>query len=171
MFKKKYFNYFCCLLLFIILLWGLFVIYKNINPVPDLEFFYSDDNRVSTYSKINFGKSELLNISGNITDTSLNNQNSNIIGFVTQYKLCYPTKNNSAYVTNIETYHLKNGSILIQPAGIQPKNSQGNYTISSKSTQSFSIINGTDSYFNVKGKVILNTNANNLERKVSIYFY
>jgi len=169
--KKANIIYLFYIILFILILWFLYIIHKNYNPKPDLEFYYTDDNKISNYSKLNFGIIEILNISGNVTDKSLSNLNSNVIGYVTQYKICTPEKNtNSAYITNIETYHLKNGCIQIQPAGIQPKNSQGNYTISNNSTQTFTILNGTDSYLNVKGIVILKTNANNLERKVSIFF-
>jgi len=83
--------------------------------------------------------------------------------------MCNPTKNNSAYVTNIETFFLKNGSIQVQPSGIQQINFQGNYSISPNSTQTFTILSGTESYLNKKGFVTLKT-YNNLERKVSIYF-
>jgi len=83
--------------------------------------------------------------------------------------MCNPTINNTAYVTNIETFFLKNGSIQIQPAGIQPINFQGNYSITSNTTMTFRIISGTQNYVNAKGLVILKT-YDNLERKVSVYF-
>jgi len=84
--------------------------------------------------------------------------------------MCNPTKNNSAHVTNIETFFLKNGSIQVQPAGIQPINFQGNYSIASNTIQTFTILSGTESYLHKKGYVTLKT-YDNLERKVSIYFY
>jgi hypothetical protein len=138
-------------------------------PKPDLVFYYSDDDTISNYSKLNFGSTLILNISGHITDKSITKKNYNIIGHFTEYKICNPVKNNSAYVTNMETFHLKNGALQIQPTGIQPKNFQGNYSIPSNITQTFKIISGTDSYLHAKGNVIFNT-YDNLERKVSIYF-
>ena len=136
--------------------------------IPDLVFYYSDDNTISTYSKFTFGTTLILNISGNITDKSITNK-SNKIGYFTEYKMCNPTVNNAAYVTNIETFYLKNGSIQIQPAGIQPKNFQGNYTITPNTTGTFRIISGTENYLKVNGYVTIKT-YDNLERKVSVYF-
>ena len=136
----------------------------NFKPNPDLVFYYSDDDTISNYSKLNFGSALILNISGHITD-----KNYKKIGHFTEYKICNPVKNNSAYVTNMETFHLKNGSIQIQPTGIQPKNFQGNYSIPSNITQTFKIISGTEKYLHAKGNVIFNT-YDNLERKVRIYF-
>ena len=156
-------------LIIILIILFFFFIKRNQYFKPDLVFYYSDDNTISKYSKLNFGSTLILNISGNITDKSITNKNYIIIGYFTQYKICNPIKNNSAYVTNMETFHLKNGSIQIQPTGIQPKNFQGNYSITSNITQTFKIISGTKSYLNAKGNVIFNT-YDNLERKVSIYF-
>jgi hypothetical protein len=115
-----------------------------------------------------FGSTIIINISGIIRTQSITNNKSNIIGFFTEYKMCNPTTNNSAYVTNIETFHLKNGSIQIQPVGIQPTNFQGNYSIASNNTLTFKIIGGTEKYFNSTGYVRFKT-YDNLERKVSIY--
>ena len=166
--NNKLFYFYYISIIFIIFL-ILFLIYKKINQVPDLVFYYSDDNTLSKYSKLKFENTLILNISGNITDKSITNKNSNVIGYFTEYKMCSPTKNNSAYVTNIETFHLKNGSIQTQPAGIQPINFQGNYSIASNTTQTFTILSGTESYLHKKGYVTLKT-YDNLERKVSIYF-
>ena len=156
-------------LLFIFFCMILFFIYTKIFVVPDLVFYYSDDNTVSNYSKLHFGSTLIINISGNITDKSITNKHYKVIGYFTEYKMCNPTINNSAYVTNIETFHLENGSILLEPIGIQPKNFQGNYSIPSNTTLTFKMISGTEKYVNSKGYVTLQT-YDNLERKVSIYF-
>jgi hypothetical protein len=156
----------------IILLIVIYLIYKKIRQVPDLVFYYSDDNTISTYSKLKFGSTLLLNISGNITDKSITTKNYNTIGYFTEYKMCNPnpTLNNTAYVTNIETFFLKNGSLQLQPAGIQAINFQGNYSIASNTTLTFKILSGTGNYLYAKGYVILKT-YDNLERKVSVYFH
>ena len=167
--KKNKLFYLYSIVIIIVILLFLVLIYKKINPIPDLVFYYSDDKTISNYSNLKFGSSLILNISGNITDKSITNKNSNIIGYFTEYKMCNPINNNSAYVTNIETFHLKNGCIIIQPAGIQPLNFQGNYSIGANTTQTFSIVNGTEIYLYKKGYVTLKT-YDNLERKVSIYF-
>jgi len=166
--KKSSYFYILAIILLIILLIIIFLTYSKINQVPDLVFYYSDDNTISNYSKLNFGSTQILNISGNITDNSITKNNYNVIGYFTEYKICNPTINNSAYVTNIETFHLKNGSIQIQPVGIQPTNFQGNYSIASNNTLTFKIIGGTEKYFNSTGYVRFKT-YDNLERKVSIY--
>jgi len=153
----------------IIFLIVIFLIYKKIRQNPDLVFYYSDDNTISNYSKLKFGSTLILNISGNITDKSITTKNYNTIGYFTEYKMCNPTSNHTAYVTNIETFFLKNGSIQTQPAGIQPINFQGNYSIASNNTLIFKIISGTGNYLYTKGYVILKT-YDNLERKVSVYF-
>jgi hypothetical protein len=132
-------------------------------------FYYSDDNRISTYSKLNFELTLILNISGNITNSSITEKNNNIVEYFTEYKICNHTANNSAYVTNIETFDLKDGSIQIQPAGIKSINYQMNYNISANGTLTFKIISGTNNYLNAKGYVTLKT-YDNLERKVNIYF-
>jgi len=167
-FTKKYSFYFYIIII-IILIIVIFLTYTKIRQEPDLVFYYSDDNTISTYSKFNFDSTLILNISGNITDKSITTNNYNKIGYFTEYKMCNPTINNTAYVTNIETFFLKNGSIQIQPAGIQPINFQGNYSITSNTTMTFRIISGTQNYVNAKGLVILKT-YDNLERKVSVYF-
>ena len=167
-FTKKYSFYFYIIII-IILIIVIFLTYTKIRQEPDLVFYYSDDNTISTYSKFKFGSTLILNISGNITDKSITTNNYNKIGYFTEYKMCNPTINNTAYVTNIETFFLKNGSIQIQPAGIQPINFQGNYSITSNTTMTFRIISGTQNYVNAKGLVILKT-YDNLERKVSVYF-
>lgn len=169
--QKNYSFYFYFCIITIVLLLVIFLIYAKIRHVPDLVFYYSDDNTISKYSKLKFGSTLILNISGNITDKSITTKNFNKIGFVTEYKICNPnpTVNNTAYVTNIETFYLKNGSIQIQTASLQPINFQGNYSITSNSTATFKILSGTGNYLHAKGYVILNT-YDNLERKVSVYF-
>ena len=169
--QKKYSFYFYFYIITIILLIVIFLIYSKIRQVPDLVFYYSDDNTISTYSKFKFGSTLILNISGNITDKSITTKNFNKIGYFTEYKMCNPnsTLNNSAYVTNIETFFLKNGSLQLQPTGIQPINFQGNYSIASNNTLTFKILSGTGNYLYAKGYVTLKT-YDNLERKVSVYF-
>ena len=164
---KKYSFYFY--IITIILLIVIFLIYTKRRQNPDLVFYYSDDNTISNYSKLTFGSTLILNISGNITDKSITTKNYNTIGYFTEYKMCNPTANNTAYVTNIETFFLKNGSIQLQPAGIQPINFQGNYSIASNNTLTFKILSGTGNYLYAKGYVTINT-YDNLERKVSVYF-
>ena len=155
----------------IIFLIVIFLIYTKIRHVPDLVFYYSDDDTISNYSKFKFGSTLILNISGNITDKSITTKNYSKIGYFTEYKMCNPnpTLNNTAYVTNIETFFLKNGSLQLQPVGIQPINFQGNYSITSNTTVTFKIISGTENYLNAKGYITINT-YDNLERKVSVYF-
>ena len=169
--QKKYSFYFYFYIITIIILIVIFLIYNKIRQVPDLVFYYSDDNTISKYSKLKFGSTLILNISGKITDKSITTKNFNKIGYFTEYKMCNPnsTLNNSAYVTNIETFFLKNGSIQLQPAGIQPINFQGNYSIASNTTLTFKILSGTGNYLYAKGYVTLKT-YDNLERKVSVYF-
>ena len=164
---KKYSFYFY--IITIILLIVIFLIYTKRRQNPDLVFYYSDDNTISNYSKLKFDSTLILNISGNITDKSITTKNYNTIGYFTEYKMCNPTANNTAYVTNIETFFLKNGSIQLQPAGIQPINFQGNYSIASNNTLTFKILSGTGNYLYAKGYVTLKT-YDNLERKVSVYF-
>jgi hypothetical protein len=158
-------NNFYKILIIFVLFFFIFLIYKIGNPVPDLVFYYSDDNKISKYSKLNFGTTLISNIGGNIIDKSI----SNVIGYFTQYKICNLNKNNTAYVTNILTFHLKNGTIQIQPTGIQTINFQGNYSIPSNITETFKILNGTKNYLYKTGYITLKT-YDNLERKVSIYF-
>ena len=167
--KKNKLFYLYSIVIIIVIFLFLFLIYKKINPIPDLVFYYSDDKTISKYSNFKFGNTIILNISGNITDKSITTKNSNIIGYFTEYKMCNPISFNSAYVTNIETFHLKNGCLLVQPAGIQNINFQGNYSISPNTIQTFSILSGTESYLYKKGYVTLKT-YDNLERKVCIYF-
>jgi hypothetical protein len=166
---KKYSFYFCIITTIILLF--IFLIYNKIDSDPDLVFYYSDDNTISTYSKFNFGSTLIINISGNITDKSITTNNYNKIGYFTEYKMCNhnPIVNNTAYVTNIETFFLKNGTLQIQPAGIQPINFQGNYSIPSNTTITFKILSGTGNYLHTKGYITLKT-YDNLERKVSVYF-
>ena len=166
-YTKKYSFYFYIITIILIIV--IFIIYKKIRRNPDLVFYYSDDDTISNYSKFKFGSTLILNISGNITDKSITTKNYNTIGYFTEYKMCNPNTNNTAYVTNIETFFLKNGSIQLQPAGIQPINFQGNYSITSNNTLTFKIISGTGNYLNAKGYVTINT-YDNLERKVSVYF-
>jgi hypothetical protein len=95
-------NNFYKILIIFVLFFFIFLIYKILNPVPDLVFYYSDDNKISKYSKLNFGTTLISNIGGNIIDKNITNKNiSNIIGYFTQYKICNLNKNNTAYVTNI----------------------------------------------------------------------
>ena len=167
--QKKYSFYFYIIPIIILIV--IFLIYTKIRQVPDLVFYYSDDDTISNYSKFKFGSTLILNISGNITDKSITTKNYNKIGYFTEYKMCNPnpTLNNTAYVTNIETFFLKNGSLQLQPTGIQPINFQGNYSITSNTIVKFKIISGTENYLNAKGYVTINT-YDNLERKVSVYF-
>ena len=166
--QKKYSFYFYIIPIIILIV--IFLIYNKIRQVPDLVFYYSDDDTISNYSKFKFGSTLILNISGNITDKSITTKNYNKIGYFTEYKMCNPnpTLNNTAYVTNIETFFLKNGSLQLQPTGIQPINFQGNYSITSNTIVKFKIISGTENYLNAKGYVTINT-YDNLERKVSVY--
>ena len=69
--QKKNSFYFYFSIMTIILLIVIYLIYAKIRNVPDLVFYYSDDNTISKYSKLKFGSTLILNISGNITDKSI----------------------------------------------------------------------------------------------------
>ena len=51
--QKKYSFYFYFYIITIILLIVIFLIYSKIRQVPDLVFYYSDDDTISNYSKCN----------------------------------------------------------------------------------------------------------------------
>jgi hypothetical protein len=137
--------------------------------LPDLQFYYSDDDTVSTVSKITFGTSLIQTIQGVITDKSAACPHYKPIGNFLQYKLCSLSANNTAFVSNVFTFYLKCGTIQCQPVGIQSLNSQGNYGLPPNITKTYRIINGTEQYLNTTGYVVLQT-FDNLERLVRIYF-
>jgi len=139
----------------------------NNSHYKKLIFYYSDSDTVSNVSTFTYQYAMLENISGNITDKSITSQNYKTIGHFTENKMCNPTTDNNAYVINFETFILNNGTIQIQPAGIQTKNSQGYYGLPANITKIFKIINGTDKFLNAKGYVVLKT-YDNLERKAIV---
>jgi hypothetical protein len=142
---------------------------KHNKRSPDLKFYYNDDNTISSVSNITFGTSLIETIQGVITDKSAACPHSKPIGNFLQYKLCSLSTNNTAFVSNVFTFYLKCGNIQCQPVGIQPLNSQDNYSLPPNITKTYRIINGTEQYLNSTGYVVLQT-FDNLERLVRIYF-
>jgi hypothetical protein len=135
----------------------------------NLKFYYSDDDTISPVSKLNVNSTIIQTNIGIITNKSITKQKYKTIGNFSQYKICNPITNNSAFVNNLETFYLQDGNIQFQPIGIQLKNVQGNYGLPPNITKIFKIINGTGKYLNLEGYVKLYTYPN-LERLVKIYF-
>ena len=133
----------------------------------DLKFYYSDDDTISTVSKITFGSSVIQTSSGTLNKT--NKTPYKTIGNFVQNKMCIIKTPTSAFVTNEETFYLSDGNIQIQPVGVLSLNSQDNYGLDNNVTYTFKIINGTGKYLNSSGCVLIHTFPN-LERLVKIYF-
>jgi len=147
---------------------------NNTNRSSNLTFWYTNNNKISTINSATtfgspniFGSVILQTITGVITANR--ELDSRQIGNFTEMKTCVSNTSTSAFVSNTQTFFLKNGCIQIQPVGVQSYNIQGNYGLPPNNTHTFKILNSTGDFLNLGGFVVIRT-FENLDRLVNIYF-
>jgi hypothetical protein len=133
---------------------------------PDLTLFWSLDDNLSIFSKINFGSTEIETINGNLKDSK-----NNVVGRFaftnTIYDISDANQNGLFENTSQSTLFLPKGNIQYTTAFQVTKDSQGNYIFPSSETK-YKIISGTGIYFNVDGYIVIN--AKDMSRIGYIYF-
>jgi len=143
---------------------------------PDLTFYYSVDNAAGAV----FAEQP---IGPNIVQTFVSPLYDIIppipidlkisIGSLCDVGTLFDVNNTTGYYDTVDSsvFYFKNGSIAFNPNILWVQNSTTkHYLFPPNSTNIYSIVSGTKDYLNYKGFIEIITDAENINRKVNIYF-
>ena len=143
---------------------------------PDLTFYYSVDHAAgAVYAEQPIGPNIIRDfVSPLYTIIPPVPPNLSIsIGSLCYFGTLFDINNTTGYYDTVASgvFYFKNGSITFNPNILLVQNSvTKHYVFPPNSTNIYNIVSGTKDYLNYKGFIEIITDAENINRKVNIYF-